>query len=83
MDLESEEMSKTVREEDGSNSVLDQLFHREIFDDAYLDEMFQDDLLGKEVHLVPFDSGFKLSFDSFLSLKYSSIDSSLFLVELT
>jgi hypothetical protein len=43
VDLESEEMAESVGEEDGSNSLVDQLLHGPIVDDSHLDQVLEDD----------------------------------------
>jgi len=81
VDLESEEVSQTMREEDGADSFLHQFFNGFILDYSHLDQVLQDDPLGKQMHVLPLNPRLHCSFHCGLGLKDGLIDFPLFWCE--
>jgi len=79
--VKADEVTKTVRHEDGTHVLLHHLFditHKE----ATLDELLEADALGKTVHVRPHHTRLHLSLHTTLHGKHSLIDITLVLSEL-
>lgn len=74
-------MAQTMREENGSHSFLDEFFDGILVDDSDLNQVFNKNPFGKQMHVLPVYSRPKDSIDSFLRFIDCVVDLSLLLGE--